>query len=473
MKYSESLRRELAHFQQLVERLQAELDQDHTPGDFRAAVDELRGGLDEVGRAAFLSLVSRCDEAAATIAEGTGTVLRCKQTVAKDWLTLWGPVVVWRRVYQADRGGRCWIPLDERCGMVGRYLTPEWERAAAFLGAQLTPTEVEAAMAELLRQGPSRTAIQHVLTRVGAAAEHQARALATVLALQAPLKVEEADTLVVGWDGTTVPLREPAPRRGRPPERPGVGQAEATPTAWREAGVGMVATYQAGRNASAPASRREVCYFARMPETKMTILINQVAQQTAVTLAAGNFPERVLLADGKREIWRAAAACPVFAGFTQIVDFYHATEHLSRAAEALFGKSTEAAQRWYQRWRHKLQHQPGAVVAVQRSLCYYQQHLPQRSIRWREVNLQRGYFRHNQQRMDYAGYRARGLPIGSGPVEAACKTIVTQRLKRSGMRWTRTGGQQILNLRVPLQSHRWQVFWNWYLDYTDQLAIAA
>ncbi|MFA6109063.1 MAG: hypothetical protein WDA75_09845 [Candidatus Latescibacterota bacterium] len=75
----------------------------------------------------------------------------------------------------------------------------------------------------------------------------------------------------------------------------------------------------------------------------------------------------------------------------------------------------------------------GGGGAVQRSLHYYQQHLPQRSLRWREVNLQRGYFRHNQQRMDYAGYRARGLPIGSGPVEAACKTIVAQRLKRSGI----------------------------------------
>ena len=75
--------------------------------------------------------------------------------------------------------------------------------------------------------------------------------------------------------------------------------------------------------------------------------------------------------------------------------------------------------------------------------------------------------------MDYATYRAQGLPIGSGPVEAACKTIVKHRLKRSGMRWSREGGQQILNLRVPLQSKCWDAFWNWYLNHTDRIAKAA
>jgi hypothetical protein len=274
---------------------------------------------------------------------------------------------------------------------------------------------------------------------------------------QAPLRMD-GEILVVGWDGTTVPLRQAAPRRGRPAERPGVRQTPAAPTAWREGAVGMVGTYRAASEDDT-ATRVDVRYFARMPEAKMTTLISQVGAQTAVALTAGNFAQRVLLADGKREIWRAVDACPVWADFTQIVDFYHATEHLSRAAEALFGKSSAAAQRWYQRWRHKLKHQLGAVAALQRSLHYHQQRLQKRTARWHEVNLHRGYFRHNQHRMDYAGYRAAGLPIGSGPLEAACKTIFTQRLKRSGMRWSRGGGQQILNLRVPLLSQRWDAFW--------------
>ena len=64
--------------------------------------------------------------------------------------------------------------------------------------------------------------------------------------------------------------------------------------------------------------------------------------------------------------------------------------------------------------------------------------------------------------MRYADFRKRGLPIGSGVVEAACKCIVNARLKRSGMRWTRGGGQNVLNLRVRVQSGEWGAFWNEY-----------
>ena len=474
MEYTQELRRELTKFERIVlelaERVEGAAGQ---PAGFRAAVTALRGALDQVGRAAFLTLVARSEETADTVVDAAGTVHRFKQAAAKDWLTLWGPVVVVRRLFQADRGGRCRVPVDEHCGMVDRYLTSELERATAFLGAQLTPAEVEAALAEVLVQSPSRTAIQHVLARVGGCAETQAVAVEAAVAATAPLALE-ADVLVVSWDGTTVPLREPAPVRGRPPERPGLPEAKVAATAWKEAGVGMVASYwAAGDPASETAERVDVRYFARMPEPKMATLIDQVAQQTAAALAAGTFAHQVFLADGKREIWRVVGACPVFEGFTTIVDFYHAAEHLSHAAEALFGKSTADAQHWYRRWRHKLQHQHGGVAALQRSLHYHQQRLQKGSDRWRQVTSERGYFRNNQARMDYAGYRAAGLPIGSGPVEAACKTIVGQRLKRSGMRWTRAGGQHILNLRVPLQSKRWDAFWNWYLAHTDQLAKAA
>ena len=70
----------------------------------------------------------------------------------------------------------------------------------------------------------------------------------------------------------------------------------------------------------------------------------------------------------------------------------------------------------------------------------------------------------NLDKLNYADYLARGLPIGSGPVEASCKTLVGSRLKRSGMRWSRQGGQEVLNLRVHVLSERWDVFWNVYQE---------
>ncbi len=74
-----------------------------------------------------------------------------------------------------------------------------------------------------------------------------------------------------------------------------------------------------------------------------------------------------------------------------------------------------------------------------------------------------GYFHRNLSKMAYADFRAQGLPIGSGPVEAACKTVVNARLKRSGMRWTRVGGQRVLNLRTHVLSKRWDVFGDTYM----------
>ena len=107
-------------------------------------------------------------------------------------------------------------------------MVPELERMTAFLGARLVPAEVEDSLSEVLPEPPSRTAIQHVLTRVGQCAENGAEQLELALATAAPLAIE-GDTLVVSWDGVTVPLRESAPKRGRPAERPMATDTDTAP----------------------------------------------------------------------------------------------------------------------------------------------------------------------------------------------------------------------------------------------------
>ena len=211
------------------------------PAAFRQAVGELRDAVDDIGRAGFQRLAQACEIADDTLV-ADGRVYRFKQVVDKKWMTLWGKVVVPRRLYQADRGGSSRVPLDERCGMSGRFMVPELERMTAFLGARLVPAEVEESLGEMLPEPPSRTAIQHILTTVGQCAEDGAGQLELALQAEAPLDVE-GDTLVVSWDGVTVPLREPAPKRGRPAERPMATDTQTAPTAWKEAGVGMVASY--------------------------------------------------------------------------------------------------------------------------------------------------------------------------------------------------------------------------------------
>ena len=150
------------------------------PAAFRLAMNELRAALDEIGRAGFLRLAHACEVASDTLAND-GRLYRFKQMVDKEWMSLWGKVVVPRRLYQEDHGGPSRVPLDERCGMVNRFMVPELERVTAFLGARLVPAEVEDSLGEVLPEPPSRTAIQHVLTTVGQCAEDGAQQLELAL----------------------------------------------------------------------------------------------------------------------------------------------------------------------------------------------------------------------------------------------------------------------------------------------------
>ena len=262
-----------------------------------------------------------------------GEVHRFKQVVDKEWMTLWGRVVVGRRLYQRDRGGPSRVPLDERC-MVKRFMVPELERLTAFLGAGMVPAEVRDCLGELLPEPPSRTAIQQLLARVGQYAEDHADQLELALQEVAPLD-PAGDTLGVSWDGVTVPLREPSRKRGLPAERPMDSETDSAPTAWKEAGVGMVATYLTPLDPEAEEPQRvDVRYAARMPEAKMETLVNGLVDQTDRALQQGSYEHRVVLADGKREIWRTVDGLRVFDGFTRILDFYHAAQHLSKAARA-------------------------------------------------------------------------------------------------------------------------------------------
>jgi hypothetical protein len=133
--------------------------------------------------------------------------------------------------------------------------------------------------------------------------------------------------------------------------------------------------------------------------------------------------------------------------------------YIGKLADALFGVATKAGAQWFAKMRRWLRDRRQGSVQVVRSAM---QHLGRR----RMVKAQKAefwkayrYLRRHRRWMDYQGYRRRGLPIGSGVTEAACKTVFTQRFKRSGMRWRHVSGQVILDLRVIHLSALWdQVF---------------
>ncbi len=152
----------------------------------------------------------------------------------------------------------------------------------------------------------------------------------------------------------------------------------------------------------------------------------------------------------------------------QLLDFFHVTEYLANVSYAAYPGKTDKPKRtlWLDERCKKLKHESGAVE----SLISEMEKLTQKYSLTKTVkeNLQAAltYFKNHRQMMDYAGHIEKNLPIGSGVTEAACKTLVKQRLCGSGMRWKDKGAKVILSLRAWVQTQgRWQQFW----DKIDQL----
>ena len=187
----------------------------------------------------------------------------------------------------------------------------------------------------------------------------------------------------------------------------------------------------------------------------MQRLIDGVVDLTERTLQRGSFRFRVFLADGKTGDlgggWTSSLCSPISFPFRTSIT---PPSICPKAAEHLFGKASSKADHWFRSWRHKLCHEEGAADRLLRSLTYHRGKLKKGSQRYRQVTGEIGLLSvHNRDKMDYAAYQAAGLIISSGPVEAGGQNPSSgHRLKRSGMRWTKKGGQQILNLRVHVQS---------------------
>ena len=154
--------------------------------------------------------------------------------------------------------------------------------------------------------------------------------------------------------------------------------------------------------------------------------------------------------DGARWIWSLVTMC--FFQCVQILDWWHAVEYLWEIARVAFSDDDEKARNWVAAQKRLLaQSQLRQVMHNIRLLFPRGQKLPE-SVRKSVL-----YFFHNRWRMRYREFRAAGCPIGSGSVESACKLVVQQRMKQSGMRWSREGAQSMLALRSLLLSDRWDL----------------
>ena len=249
--------------------------------------------------------------------------------------------------------------------------------------------------------------------------------------------------MYVEMDGTGVPmvLRETEGRQGKDD----TGRART-----RELKLGCVFTQtgvdEAGRPVRDEGSTSYVGAIESAEEFGRRIFTEAIRRGSRFA------KQIVVLGDGAPWIWNLAAMH--FPSAIEIVDLYHAREHLSALARVVYGPGSCEEKQWADGRIKELDE--GNVEAVLSAMARL---LPRTDAAQDEVRKAIGYFQTNAARMRYSHFRSQGLFVGSGVIEAGCKTIAGNRLKQSGMQWTVRGANAIIALRCCDLSGRWEQYW--------------
>jgi hypothetical protein len=371
-------------------------------------------------------------------------VLRCPLT----YMTAAGPVTVERTLYSTRQDGeRAVAAMDRRAGIVEGYFTPLAAANAAWAVAHLTPGESETLFERMGGMNPSKSSLDRLPKALSARWENDRPDFEQRLR-DGENVPPDAVVVAVSLDGVLVPMKD-GQREEKRAATKARGQLAKGPAGYHEASCATLCYYdRAGK-------LLRTVRLGRMPESGKITLKGALAEELVAALARRPDLRVVTVADGVKDNWAYLSMLPGGRGSEQIVDFWHAAEHLHDALTAVHGEGSLRCQAEFEKHRHTLRHDPDGVEKVIRHLAYLRDLHPRR----RKLVAALKYFRHHRHRMRYASFARRKLPIGSGLVEAACKTLVTQRLKRSGMRWRNDGGQAILTLRALEQSGRFDRAW--------------
>jgi hypothetical protein len=369
-----------------------------------------------------------------------GATYRRVLRAEEEYLTAAGPVRVMRSLYKdhTDEGARAIVPLELRIGIIEGFWTPLAAQQAAWVVSQMVPKLGEELFERVGNMTPSKSSLDRLPKALSECWEPDRRHFEQALR-EGDLIPPEAVSLAVSLDGVLVPTKDgdgPAKRAQMAEE----GRVAQGPAGYREVGCGTMSFCDAeGEMISA-------IRIGRMPEPNKTTLKTILLADLTAALAKRPDLRVVKLADTSLDNWTFLAND--LPEGPEIVDFFHAAEHLNAAVAAAYGDGTTEARRNFADLRFVLREAPNGVESVIRSLAYLRKKYPKRD----RIDKELRYFRKHRARMHYKEHADQGLPIGSGVVEAACKTLAAQRMKLSGMRWGQDGGQAILTLRGWSQS---------------------
>ena len=352
--------------------------------------------------------------------------------------SLFGPFDVSR---SRCREGRQWVyPLDEAIGLLGhRSWSLGVQEAVSLLSCECGFGTVADLMERLLGVSLSVKTVQQVAEEIGQRAEGlleaeiegQSDGPESVLS---PPEQSPPDTLILASDGCQAPQRD----------------------GWHEV---KVATLYPKDGRCRSGKRRKLLrkgYFATLGNAEQ---FGWSLRACAKSWGVPKIRRVVCMGDGAPWIWNLADMH--FPGAIEIVDFYHAAEHLWEAGEVLWGdRHTSVATRtWVRRYRKYLKQGRTDLVigAIERGWLQRQGRLSAKQGKTARLNL--GYFQRNDFRMRYGRFRQMKLPISTGAVEGACKFVVQSRFKRPGSRWSRDGLSSMLALKLFRLNDHWEILW--------------
>ncbi len=412
--------------------------------DLEALEEATRAALQRAGARLLEELLEETEDDSAAPVCSCGAAMRCEGPRSKRLVSLLGNVSL-RRLYYHCR--HCWrgaVPLDHDLDIEGTQYSPGVRRLLAVVGGEMPFARGCELLAELAGIAVSVKAVQR-----------QAQAIGSDLAARA-----ESD-------------RRQAALRGFPPQT-----GAPIPTFYIEmdgTGIPVTATAAAGREGKdgAAARTREVKLGCVFTQTELDAEGRPVRDGSSTTYTgaiedAEAFGQRiydeawrrglhraervVVLGDGAAWIWNLSHI--YFPKAIEIVDIYHAREHLWELGRQLFPQDRKQRRRWVR--RRKKQLDEGRIEHLVRFLRSLRPETPELV---EKLRTEAAYFEGHAERMRYAEFRRQDLFIGSGVIEAGCRSVIAGRLKRSGMFWTVDGANSIIALRCAQISNRFADYW--------------
>jgi hypothetical protein len=426
--------------------LQQFRDRPTTPLAARDLEQDLKTLLEATGRDLVQEELNRLEPVAKAEAAPRvryrGQTYRINKKTPAQIATSFGPITLWSFLYlNADDGEPGLHPLHVQLGIAAGTTVVLAERVARW-AVDSSQREVRQWLAAEHGLRWSNDRLRRVLRAFRKAVvafrpEAQAARLLHWLAQAQQSRGRQRPVLAVGRDGVMVPIR---------------GQG------YQEASAATVSVYDRR------SKRLGTVYLGQMPQPHQAALTRELTDliQAVLRQWSGPLPRLAYVTDkgqAQDDYYRRVLRRlenPRRPGqrlpWAWVLDFFHVCGYLSKVAEALFGAR---GQRWAARMRQWLGQRRQGVSQVLRSAMqhYNRRNLSKAAARefWKAYR----YLRRHGRWMDYPRYRRAGLPLGSGVTEAACKTVFTQRLKRSGMRWHPESGQVIVDLRVLYLSGIW------------------